>query len=48
MTVVSSIQKGGDPMDPNTYMTTMIDHTLTKLYGAIVEKMRSRRKKGEI
>ena len=37
MNTVSPIHKGGDPMDPNTYRTIMIGHTLAKLYGAIME-----------
>ena len=37
MNTVPPIHKGGDLMDPNTYRTIMIGHTLTKLYGAIME-----------
>ena len=37
MNTVAPIHKGGDPMDPNTYRTIMIGHTLAKLYGAVME-----------
>ena len=37
MKTMALIHKGGDPMDPNTYRTIMIGHTLTKLYGAVME-----------
>ena len=33
MSTVAPIHKGGDPMNPNTYRTIMIGHTLAKLYG---------------
>ena len=35
--IVALIHKGGDSMDPNTYRTIMISHTLAKLYGTIME-----------
>ena len=37
MNTMAPIHKGGDPMDPNTYRTIMIGHTLAKLYGAVME-----------
>ena len=37
MNTVAPIYRGGNPMDPNTYRTIMIGHTLAKLYGAVTE-----------
>ncbi|MCO5583041.1 hypothetical protein L7F22_036947 [Adiantum nelumboides] len=37
MHTIVPIHKSGDPLDPGTYRTIMIGHTLAKLYGAILE-----------
>ena len=37
MHIVAPIHKGRDSMDPYTYKTIMIGHTLAKLYGTIME-----------
>lgn len=37
MHTIVPIHKSGDPLDPGTYRTIMIGHTLAKLYGAVLE-----------
>ena len=37
MHTIVPIHKFGDPLDPGTYRTIMIGHTLAKLYGAVLE-----------
>ena len=37
MHTIVPIHKFGDPLDPGTYRTIMIGHTLAKLYGAVME-----------
>ena len=37
MHTIIPIHKSGDPLDPGTYRTIMIGHTLAKLYGAVLE-----------
>ena len=37
MNTMAPIHKGGDPMDPNTYRTIMIGHTVADLYCVVME-----------
>ena len=37
MHTIVPIHKSGDPLDPGTYKTNMIGHTLAKLYGVVLE-----------
>ena len=37
MHTIIPIHKAGDPLDPGTYRSIMIGHTMAKLYGAILE-----------